>query len=80
MAEIIRQAHAAGAVVLVDAAQSVPHMATDVQALDVDFLVFSGHKMLGPSGVGILYGRRELLEAMPPFLGGGSMIRRVKLD
>jgi cysteine desulfurase / selenocysteine lyase len=80
VAEIIRQAHAAGAVVLVDAAQSVPHMATDVQALDVDFLAFSGHKMLGPSGVGILYGRRELLEAMPPFLGGGSMIRRVKLD
>ncbi|HEY4312758.1 MAG TPA: cysteine desulfurase [Pirellulales bacterium] len=80
VAEIVRQAHAAGAVVLVDAAQSVPHMATDVQALDVDFLAFSGHKMLGPSGVGILYGRRELLEAMPPFLGGGSMIRRVKLD
>jgi cysteine desulfurase / selenocysteine lyase len=80
IAEIVRQAHAAGAVVLVDAAQSVPHMPTDVQALDVDFLAFSGHKMLGPSGVGILYGRRELLEAMPPFLGGGSMIRRVKLD
>ena len=80
VAEIVRQAHAVGAVVLVDAAQSVPHMPTDVQALDVDFLCFSGHKMLGPSGVGILYGRRELLEAMPPFLGGGSMIRRVKLD
>ncbi|HVU87728.1 MAG TPA: cysteine desulfurase [Pirellulales bacterium] len=80
VADIARQAHAAGAVVLVDAAQSVPHMTTDVQALDVDFLAFSGHKMLGPSGVGILYGRRELLEAMPPFLGGGSMIRRVKLD
>ncbi len=80
IAEIIRAAHAVGAVVLVDAAQSVPHMATDVQALDVDFLAFSGHKMLGPSGVGILYGKRELLDAMPPFLGGGSMIRRVKLD
>jgi len=66
--------------VLVDAAQSVPHQETDVQAMDVDFLVFSGHKMLGPSGVGVLYGRRELLEAMPPFLGGGSMIRRVTLD
>lgn len=78
--EIIRQAHAAGAIVLVDAAQSAPHMTTDVQALDCDFLVFSGHKMLGPSGVGILYGKRALLEAMPPFLGGGSMIRRVKLD
>jgi cysteine desulfurase/selenocysteine lyase len=80
VAEIVRQAHAVGAVVLVDAAQSVPHMTTDVQALDVDFLAFSGHKMLGPSGVGILYGRRELLEEMPPFLGGGSMIRRVRLD
>ena len=63
-----------------DGAQSVPHQKTDVQALDVDFLVFSGHKMLGPSGVGVLYGKRELLEAMPPFLGGGSMIRRVLLD
>ena len=80
IAEIIRQAHAAGALVLIDAAQSAPHMATDVQALDCDFLVFSAHKMLGPSGVGILYGKRALLEAMPPFLGGGSMIRRVKLD
>ncbi len=78
--EIIRRAHAAGALVLVDAAQSVPHQAVDVQALGADFLAFSGHKMLGPSGVGVLYGRRELLEAMPPFLGGGSMIRRVRLD
>jgi cysteine desulfurase / selenocysteine lyase len=80
LAEIIRQAHAAGALVLVDAAQSAPHVVTDVQALDTDFLVFSGHKMLGPSGVGVLYGRRSLLEAMPPFLGGGNMIRRVKLE
>jgi cysteine desulfurase/selenocysteine lyase len=78
--EIIAQARGVGAKVLVDAAQSVPHAATDVQALDCDFLAFSGHKMLGPSGVGILYGKRELLEAMPPFLGGGSMIRRVRLD
>lgn len=78
--EIIRQAHAAGAVVLIDAAQSAPHQATDVQDIDADFLAFSGHKLMGPSGVGILYGKRELLEAMPPFLGGGSMIRRVKLD
>ena len=78
--EIIRRAHEAGAVVLVDAAQSVPHQPTDVQALDADFLVFSGHKMLGPTGVGVLYGKRSLLEAMPPFLGGGSMIRRVWLD
>lgn len=78
--KIIPQAHAVGAVVLIDAAQSAPHFPTDVQALDVDFLAFSGHKMLGPSGVGVLYGRRELLEAMPPFLGGGSMIRRVRLE
>jgi len=78
--EIIRRAHDAGAVALVDGAQGVPRQKTDVTALDVDFLAFSGHKMLGPSGVGILYGRRELLEAMPPFLGGGSMIRRVTLD
>ncbi len=78
--EIAARAHAAGAVVLVDGAQSVPHQKTDVQLLDADFLVLAGHKMLGPSGVGVLYGRRELLEAMPPFLGGGSMIREVRLD
>ena len=78
--EIIRRAHDVGAVVLVDGAQSVPHQKTDVTALDCDFLAFSGHKMLGPSGIGVLYGKRELLEAMPPFLGGGSMIRRVTLD
>ncbi len=75
--EIARRAHAAGALVLVDAAQSAPHQTTDVQAWDADFVAFSGHKMLGPSGVGVLYGRLELLDAMPPFLGGGSMIRRV---
>ncbi|HEX5447336.1 MAG TPA: cysteine desulfurase [Pirellulales bacterium] len=74
---IIARAHAAGAVVLVDAAQSAPHRQIDVAALDADFVAFSGHKMLGPTGVGVLYGRRELLAAMPPFLGGGSMIRRV---
>ena len=79
IAEIVRQAHAVGALVLVDAAQSVPHVAVDVQALDCDFLAFSGHKMLGPSGVGVLYGKERLLEAMPPFLGGGSMINEVKL-
>jgi cysteine desulfurase/selenocysteine lyase len=77
--EIAKLAHAAEALLLVDASQSVPHSPVDVQALDADFLVFTGHKMLGPTGVGALYGRRELLEAMPPFLGGGEMIREVKL-
>ena len=75
--QMIAKAHAVGAKVLVDAAQSVPHLTTDVQALDADFLAFSGHKMLGPTGIGVLYGKEELLEAMPPFLGGGSMIRTV---
>ncbi len=78
--EIIRRAHDAGALVLVDGAQGVPHQTTDVAAWDCDFLAFSGHKMLGPSGIGVLYGKRELLEAMPPFLGGGNMIRRVSLE
>lgn len=78
--QIVRRAHAAGALVLIDGAQSVPHAPTDVVALDADFLAFSGHKLMGPSGVGVLYGRRELLEAMPPFMGGGSMIRRVRID
>ncbi len=77
--EIIAQAHAAGALTLVDAAQSVPHLPVDVQELDADFLCFSGHKMLGPTGIGVLYGKRELLEAMPPFMGGGDMIRTVHL-
>lgn len=77
--EMIAQAHEAGAVVLVDGAQSVPHFAVDVQALDVDFFCFSGHKMLGPTGIGVLYGKRALLEAMPPFMGGGDMIRTVHL-
>ena len=78
-AEIIRLAHEAGAVTLVDAAQSVPHLKVDVQALDADFLAFSAHKMCGPTGIGALYGKMELLEAMPPFLGGGDMIKEVKL-
>lgn len=80
VAEIIARAHGVGALALIDGAQSVPHLKTDVMALDADFLAFSGHKMMGPSGVGVLYGKRHLLEAMPPFLGGGSMIRRVKID
>ncbi|HNB41446.1 MAG TPA: cysteine desulfurase, partial [Anaerolineales bacterium] len=78
-AEIIKLAHAAGAVTLVDGAQSVPHLAVDVQALDADFYAFSAHKMCGPTGMGVLYGKSALLEAMPPFLGGGDMIKEVKL-
>jgi cysteine desulfurase/selenocysteine lyase len=79
VAGMIRLAHDAGAVVLVDGAQSVPHLPVDVQALDVDFLAFSAHKMLGPTGIGALYGKRSLLESMPPFLGGGDMIKTVHL-
>ncbi len=78
--QIIDKAHQAGAVVLIDGAQSVPHMPIDVQELGMDFLAFSGHKMLGPTGIGVLYGRRELLEEMPPYMGGGDMIRRVELS
>jgi cysteine desulfurase/selenocysteine lyase len=78
-AEIIQMAHAAGAITLLDGAQSVPHLPVDVQALDVDFLAFSAHKMLGPTGIGVLYGKLELLENMPPFLGGGDMIKTVHL-
>jgi len=77
--EIIRLAHAAGALTLVDAAQSVPHFKVNVQELDSDFVAFSGHKMCGPTGIGILYGKQALLEAMPPFMGGGDMIRKVFL-
>ncbi len=77
--EMTEMAHAAGALVLVDGAQAVPHVPVDVQALGADFYAFSGHKMLGPMGSGALWGRRELLEAMPPFLSGGEMIREVHL-
>lgn len=77
--EIIRLAHEAGAITLVDGAQSVPHFAVDVQDLDVDFMAFSAHKMVGPTGIGVLYGKQALLEAMPPFLGGGDMIKTVHL-
>jgi cysteine desulfurase/selenocysteine lyase len=78
--EIAALAHRFGAVVLVDGAQSVPHMPVDVQAMDCDFLAFSSHKMLGPTGVGVLYGKRDLLNAMDPFLGGGEMIKRVTYE
>lgn len=78
--QMIADAHAAGAVVVLDAAQSAPHLPIDVQDLDVDFLALSGHKMLGPMGSGVLYGKKALLDAMPPYMGGGSMIRKVFLD
>ncbi len=77
--DIIRMAHDAGAITLVDGAQSVPHLSVDVRALNADFYAFSAHKMCGPTGIGILYGKSALLEAMPPFLGGGDMIKEVKL-
>jgi cysteine desulfurase/selenocysteine lyase len=80
VAELAQAAHAVGARILVDGAQSVPHMPVDVQAIDADFLVFSSHKLCGPTGAGVLYGKRELLEEMPPFMGGGDMIREVKLS
>ncbi len=78
--DIIAQAHARGAVVLIDGAQAAPHLRIDVQALDCDFYVFSSHKMYGPTGVGVLYGRRALLEAMPPYQGGGDMIQSVTFE
>ncbi len=80
IARIIEHAHAAGAVVLVDGAQAVPHFAIDVQSLGCDFYVFSSHKMFGPTGVGVLYGRASLLEAMPPYQGGGDMIASVTFE
>jgi cysteine desulfurase/selenocysteine lyase len=80
VAEIARVAHEKGALVLADGAQSVPHQPVDVTALGADFLVFSSHKMLGPYGIGVLFGRAELLEAMPPFLTGGSMIEVVRME
>ena len=78
--DISRRAHEVGAVVVLDACQSVPHMATDVKALNVDFLAFSGHKAVGPTGVGIFWGRAELLAELPPFLTGGSMIENVTME
>ncbi|OGQ47126.1 MAG: cysteine desulfurase, partial [Deltaproteobacteria bacterium RIFCSPLOWO2_02_FULL_46_8] len=78
--KIIAKAHANGSLVLLDAAQAAPHMAIDIQKLDVDFLAFSSHKMLGPTGIGVLYGKAALLENMDPFLGGGEMIKTVEWD
>jgi cysteine desulfurase/selenocysteine lyase len=80
MAQIVEAAHRAGAVVVADGAQSVPHLPTDVTALGVDFLAFSAHKMLGPTGIGVLWGRSELLSELPPFLGGGEMILDVRKE
>jgi cysteine desulfurase / selenocysteine lyase len=80
IAQMAKIAHAYGALILVDGAQSTPHMPIDVQAMDVDFFAFSSHKMMGPTGIGVLYGKRALLEAMPPWMGGGDMISRVTLE
>jgi cysteine desulfurase/selenocysteine lyase len=77
--EIIKLAHEAGALTFVDGAQSVPHFPVDVQDLNADFLAISSHKMCGPTGIGVLYGRKALLQEMPPYMGGGDMIKRVKL-
>lgn len=80
IAEIIKKAHVVGAKVVVDGAQSIQHMAIDVQALDCDFFVFSGHKVFGPTGIGVLYGKEALLEKMPPYQGGGDMIAKVTFE
>ncbi|MEV4570779.1 cysteine desulfurase [Nonomuraea sp. NPDC049419] len=80
VAQVARRAHEVGALLALDASQSVPHHRTDVTALGADFVAFTGHKMVGPSGIGVLWGRAELLEAMPPFLGGGEMIEAVWMD
>ncbi|MGD1011290.1 MAG: SufS family cysteine desulfurase [Acidimicrobiales bacterium] len=80
LSEIVKAAHSVGAVVLADGSQLVPHRSVNVRELDVDFLAFTGHKMMGPTGIGVLWGKEELLDEMPPFLGGGEMIRDVRLD
>lgn len=76
---IIRRAQQVGALVCIDASQAAPHMVLDVQALQADFVAFTGHKMVGPTGIGVLWGRQELLEDLPPFLGGGEMIETVSM-
>ena len=80
IAEMIQLAHVHGAKVMIDGAQSIAHLDIDVQALDIDFFAFSAHKLFGPTGVGVLYGKRELLESMPPYQGGGEMIKEVSFD
>lgn len=80
VADLCRAAHRAGALAIVDACQSVPHSTTDVRAWDADFIAFSSHKMVGPTGIGVVWGREQLLDAMPPFLGGGNMISNVTLE
>jgi cysteine desulfurase/selenocysteine lyase len=80
VAEIVRRSHEAGALVLLDGAQGAPHLALDVAAMGADFYAFSGHKMLGPTGIGVLYGRREVLERLEPAWGGGEMIKEVWID
>ena len=80
VAELVHRARAVGALVVLDACQSVPHLPVDFAALDVDFAAFSGHKMFGPSGVGVLYGKAALLDRLPPFLTGGSMIETVTME
>jgi cysteine desulfurase / selenocysteine lyase len=80
IAEIARRAHEVGAVVVVDASQAAPQLPIDVQAVDVDFLAFTGHKVTGPTGIGVLWGRTEQLEKLPPFLGGGEMIATVSME
>jgi cysteine desulfurase/selenocysteine lyase len=80
VAELSRKAHEVGALILIDAAQSAPHLGVDVQAIDCDFLAFSGHKMLGPTGIGVLYGKVSILDSMPPYMGGGEMINEVQLE
>ena len=80
VSEIIREAHSRGIPVAIDGAQSVPHIKVDVRELDADFYAFSGHKIYGPTGIGVLYGRKELLEKMPPYQGGGEMIKRVTFE
>jgi cysteine desulfurase/selenocysteine lyase len=80
VAELSRKAHEVGALTLIDAAQSAPHLRVDVQAIDCDFLAFSGHKMLGPTGIGVLYGKVNILDSIPPYMGGGEMINEVQLE